>query len=375
MVINNFPSGEITPPPSKSLSHRALICAWLSGADIFDPSCVKNLGDSNDIRATKRCLDALRNKKTLDCGESGSTLRFLMPLAALQGGADFIESGQLHVLERPLWPYKNTIDFLQKRGRIRVASGLKSGDYALHGDVSSQFFSGLLMALPLVNGDSTLIFSSPLESRSYVEMTLDVMEAFGVHVESLENGWKIPGNQRYVYTKYTVEADYSQAAFFLAAAALGRDVVCKGLSPDSRQGDREIVEIVAKIGNSLQPVDVDAGNIPDIVPPIAALCCFCNGESHIYNAGRLRLKECDRLHALAVELSKLGADITEGADNLTIRGKNRLSGGTADSHGDHRIAMSIAVAAIGCDAPVELTGWESVGKSYPNFWKDWGCIV
>ncbi|GHU87863.1 3-phosphoshikimate 1-carboxyvinyltransferase [Clostridia bacterium] len=373
MVINNFPSGEITPPPSKSLSHRALICAWLSGADISDPSCVKNLGDSSDIQATKRCLSALSNGKTLDCGESGSTLRFLMPLAALHGGAGFVGSGRL--LERPLEPYNNALRFFQEPDYIRVGSGLKNGDYILPGDVSSQFFSGLLMALPLVKGDSTLTFSSPLESKSYVEMTLDVMSAFGVHVETLENGWEIRGNQKYIYTDYTVESDYSQAAFFLAAAALGRDVTCKGLSPDSHQGDRKIVEIVAKIGKSLQAIDIDASDIPDIVPPIAVLCCFCEGESHIYNAKRLRFKESDRLHALATELSNLGADIFEGADSLTIRGKKRLAGGVADAHNDHRIAMTIAVAAVGCDAPVDLTGWESVGKSYPNFWRDWGVSV
>ncbi|GHU95013.1 3-phosphoshikimate 1-carboxyvinyltransferase [Clostridia bacterium] len=373
MVINNFPSGEITPPPSKSLSHRALICAWLSGADISDPSCVKNLGDSSDIQATKRCLVALSNGNTLDCGESGSTLRFLMPLASLHGGADFVGSGRL--LERPLEPYNNALHFLQESGYIRVGCGLKNGNYVLPGDVSSQFFSGLLMALPLVNGDSTLTFSSSLESKPYIEMTLDVMSSFGVCVETLENGWKLQGNQKYIYTSYAVESDYSQAAFFLAAAALGRDVTCKGLSPSSRQGDRKIIEIVAKIGNSLQPVDVDASDIPDIVPPIAALCCFCEGESHIYNAKRLRFKESDRLHALASELSKLGADIAEGSDSLAIRGKKRLAGGCADSHNDHRIAMAVAVAAIGCDAPVDLTGWESVKKSYPNFWKDWGVNV
>ncbi|GHV07747.1 3-phosphoshikimate 1-carboxyvinyltransferase [Clostridia bacterium] len=365
MVIDKFPSGEIIPPPSKSLSHRALICAWLSGN-----SAVQNLGNSADIHATKRCLSALDAKKVLDCGESGSTLRFLMPLAALRGGAEFIGDGRL--LDRPLEPYKNALNFSLNNGRLRVESGLSGGDYSLPGNISSQFFSGLLMALTLANTDSTVIFSTPLESKAYIDMTLDVMSAFGVRVESLENGWKIKGNQSYIYADYFVEPDYSQAAFFLAASALGRNVTCKGLLPDSRQGDREIVEIIAKIGNPLKAIDVDATDIPDIIPPIAALLCFCDGESHIYNAKRLRFKESDRLHALASELSKLGADITEGTDSLTIRGKKHLRGGVVDAHNDHRIAMAIAVAAIGCEISVDLTGWESVGKSYPDFWRDWG---
>jgi 3-phosphoshikimate 1-carboxyvinyltransferase len=276
--------------------------------------------------------------------------------------------------------------------------------YGIPGDVSSQFISGLLLALPLLGGDSEITLNSPIESADYVRLTIDVMDAFGVRVEEAgeggdgcgnfgrTTGWRVAGGQAYKSVRYGVEGDWSQAAFFLCAAALGRRVAVDGLSPGSLQGDMRILGILRDAGcdvsaemkpmrktcsvralaphSGLAAVTVDARDIPDLVPPLAALACYLGGASRIENAGRLRLKESDRLAVLAQELSNIGADIRVDGDALAIVGKAGLAGGAADAHGDHRIAMALAVASIGCEEPVRLTGWESVAKSYPDFWRD-----
>jgi 3-phosphoshikimate 1-carboxyvinyltransferase len=401
-VIDRFPSGVVTPPPSKSLSHRAVICAALAGGGV-----VENLGRSEDIDATLSGVRALlgvefsplgelrpslrggADKETvIDCGESGSTLRFLLPLAAL-GERPVIFTGRGRLLARPLGAYARIFkeagaEYSHEGDKILVKGPIKSGEYAVPGDVSSQFVSGLLLALPLAEGDSAIRLSTPLESGKYVDMTLDVMRRFGVKAESGESSYTVKGGQTYGPARYRVESDYSQAAFFLAAAALGREVAVAGLDPESIQGDRAILDALREMGaeiswsdgavsvraEELLAVNVDAREIPDLVPPIAALCCFCRGTSNIVNAGRLRLKESDRLRALASELGRLGANVREGDDSLEITGSDRLEGGAADAWGDHRIAMALAVAAIRCRNSVSLSGWRSVGKSYPDFWRD-----
>jgi 3-phosphoshikimate 1-carboxyvinyltransferase len=341
-----------------------------------------------DLPRTARFSCTRPSRVSVDCGESGSTLRFLLPIAALSGDlAEFKGSGRL--LGRPLDVYAKIFSeagarFSVEKGRVTVCGPLKSGNYDLPGDVSSQFVSGLLFALPLLDGDSEIRLSTPLESRRYVDMTIDVMRRFGVEIGAGDSLYTVPGGQRYRPAVYRAEADYSQAAFFLAAAALGRDVETSGLDPESIQGDRAILGVLRDMGaevqwnggrisvkaSSLSAVTVDARETPDLVPPVAALCCFCRGTSRIVNAGRLRLKESDRLSALAAELRKLGASIDEGDDSLAITGVDRLRGGSVDAWGDHRIAMSMAVAAIHCDSPVLLSGWLSVNKSYPGFWSD-----
>jgi 3-phosphoshikimate 1-carboxyvinyltransferase len=312
-------------------------------------------------------------------------------------------------MDRPLDIYKSVFEksggtFRQSGGEVRVRGPLRSGAYELPGDVSSQFISGLLFALPLIDGDSEIILTSPIESADYVRLTTDVMSSFGVNADETgeggdgvanfdrTTGWSIPGGQSYRSVKYAVEGDWSQAAFFLCAGALGRRVAVDGLSPGSLQGDMRILGILKDAGcdvsaelkplrracsvmalaphSGLRAVTVDARDIPDLVPPVAALACYLEGESRIKNADRLRLKESDRLTALAEELSKLGADIHVDGGSLVIRGRESLEGGSADARGDHRIAMAIAVASIGCDKPVILTGAESVSKSYPGFWRD-----
>jgi 3-phosphoshikimate 1-carboxyvinyltransferase len=432
-IISKFPSGRITPPASKSVSHRALICAALAGGDEA-VARVSNIGVSDDITATRRALEVLLSgdsTKTIDCGESGSTLRFLIPIAAVLGG-EWRFVGQGRLLDRPLDVYDGVFAqsgaLLERDGdSILVRGPLKAGKYEIVGNVSSQFISGLMFALPLLDGDSEIVLTTELESVDYVNLTIDVMSAFGVDVYEIAGqarndatqlsndatqfsndaaqvvGYQIPGHQTYIPVDFVVEADWSQAAFFLVAGALGLDVEVSGFSMDSLQGDMRILDVLESAGatifetvdesdaskydifaddfslstlsaspseDGLNAITLDVSDIPDLVPPIAALLCYADGTSYINNAGRLRIKESDRLEALVAELGNIGADIRAEDDSLVIVGKKKLSGGSADAHGDLRIAMAVAVAAIGCENAVKLTGWESVGKSYPGFWDD-----
>lgn len=395
-TIRRFPAGTVTLPPSKSLSHRAVICAALAAES--GESTLYNVGTSQDIAATTACMEALcalpkapggTGERTLDCGESGSTLRFLIPLAAMTGGT-WRFTGRGRLLQRPLAVYADIFAragarFEQTAEAVTVEGPLPGGTYRLPGDVSSQFLSGLLLALPLAKADSTLIVEGPLESAAYVDLTLDVMAAFGVQAVRNDNGsYSIPGGQRYTPAQYTVEGDWSQAAFFLGAGVLGQPVACAGLNPNSRQGDAAILAVLKEMGadvnwreglvqagsNGLNSVTIDASPIPDLVPPLAVLCSFAQGTSRIINAGRLRIKESDRLAAMAAELQKLGASVQEEPEGLVITGKPALAGGVVDAHNDHRIAMAMALAATRCTGGVTLTGWESVQKSYPAFWTD-----
>jgi 3-phosphoshikimate 1-carboxyvinyltransferase len=401
-IINKFPQGVISPPPSKSLSQRAVICAALAGGE----SVIRNVALSDDIEATLRGVVALgaecelsdgilrvrgcgkQREAVINCAESGATLRFLIPIAALSE-AETVFRGKGRLLMRPMDAYISAFAgtetrFVHAKREIRVSGPLHGGRFSLPGDVSSQFVSGLMFALPLTEEDSEIALSTPLESRRYAEMTIDVMRRFGVEVSADETNFAMSGGQRYHPSNYTMEADYSQAAYFLGAAALGLDVKCAGLSESSRQGDKAILHILKKMGANIErkdglvsvyadkllPIMVDAREIPDLVPPVAALCCCCEGTSRIVNAGRLRLKESDRLHSLSEELGKLGANIKETSDTLEIVGTGALRGGRADAHHDHRIAMAVALAAIRCTEEVSLIGWHNVEKSYPNFWDD-----
>jgi 3-phosphoshikimate 1-carboxyvinyltransferase len=347
-------------------------------------------GASDDIEATYHCVSALTRggAATLDCAESGSTLRFLLPIAAAKGvPARFTGRGQL--LSRPIAPLLDQLSahgvkVSALRDELMLSGRLHSGTFELAGDISSQYVTGLLLALPLLEGDSEICLHSRLESKPYVNITLDVMARHGVLAEEYSRGYRIKGGQRYLPHGLITEGDYSQAAFFLAAGALGRNVSVSGLSPRSKQGDRAILDIFSRAGiglsrdgdtvraaaGEISPVDVDASDIPDLIPPVAALLAYAGGESRIYNAARLRLKESDRLASVRAALGALGADISEREDGLVIRGKPRLAGGSADSAGDHRIAMMTAVAAIRCDGEVLLNNPDCVRKSYPEFWKD-----
>ena len=398
-------AGTVTPPPSKSQAHRALIAAALADGE----SVISNVAFSQDIEATLNCLDQLgarfkRNGSTvtvrgmsasamsplrrlaypqLDCGESGSTLRFLIPVAlAVRGGGIFTGRGRL--MERPLTPYfdlfdKQGIFYEQKDGVLTVTGMLTPGTYQLPGDVSSQFITGLMSALPLLERESKIVLSSPLESRDYVEMTRDMLGRFGISDVGKSRSWLIPGAQRYQHNSHTIEGDWSQAGFWYAAKFLGSPVEITGTIPYSAQGDRVIAEHFETMS---QPGDmeIDVSGCPDLVPPLAAMAALRAGQTtRLVGAARLRIKESDRLAAVTQVLNALGAQVTEYPDSLTIYGKGSLPGGAkVDSFNDHRIAMMAAIAATRCEQPVTITGAECVAKSYPNFWEEYqrlGAVI
>jgi 3-phosphoshikimate 1-carboxyvinyltransferase len=283
-------------------------------------------------------------------------------------------------LERPLSPYaklfpEHGVEWKESAKGITISGKLSAGLFELPGNLSSQFVSGLLLALPLLGGESLIRLSTPLESAPYVDMTRSVAAAYGVALspistsEAASPGFAVPGGQLYKPAAFRVEPDFSQAAYFLCAAALGCDIRVTGLPEHSIQGDAAIAGILYRLQNGGDTVD--ASNVPDLVPPLAAYAACRPGVLRISGAGRLRYKESDRLAALCETLGCLGADIAETPDGLLIHGKRRLRGGRTDSHGDHRIAMAAALASLRCERPAQLSGWQCVEKSYPDFWKDW----
>lgn len=382
--------GEARAPASKSQAHRYLICAALTEHSVR----VENAGDSQDIRATRACLSALFNTdggtRRLDCGESGTTLRFLLPLAgALGADAEFMLHGRLP--ERPIEPLARELCAhgmsIERQGNILRCSGaLHPGAFTLPGDVSSQFISGLLMALPELNGDSTLNITGQLQSAPYVAMTLEALRLSGINVIEKDGGYHIPGGQSYAAPKtMTIEGDWSNAAPFLCMGALSHSgIAVTGLNPESVQGDRAIIQILRELGaavdvrsdcvsvrrGALHGAAIDAAMIPDIIPALAALAAAADGETMIINAGRLRLKESDRLGGTARMLCALGADVRVDGDSLIIRGRPELAGGMAETESDHRMAMAAAVAASACRGAVTVTDPGCVSKSYPGFWDD-----
>ena len=397
MVLKLEPSllrGEITPPPSKSLSHRAVLAAALAAGE----SRVAPLDMSQDIRVTLEAVQTLgagydRERDVIagmggkaarraalpriDCGESGSSLRFLIPVAlALCGGGVF--SGRGRLMERPQEPYfalfrEKGIAYQKEGDRLAVEGTLPPGAYHLPGDVSSQFVTGLLYALPLLPGDSEIIVTTPLQSKDYVAMTLDVLSAFGVTVrqENMQHFW-IPGRQTYKAARWHVEPDLSQAAFFAVARALGNPVTILGINPDSRQGDGVVFSLMERFSGT-ETLDIDVSQCPDLVPALALAAALREGNAVtvLSNAMRLRAKESDRLASATRQLNALGADVKEGPDFLEIRGVSRLLGGRVDSENDHRIAMTLAIAATASAGDVVLSGAESVQKSYPGFWAEY----
>lgn len=373
--------GAVTPPSSKSQTHRAVLALMLAQGE----GKLSNLAVSEDIQATQDCVAALKSGQPaqadglplLDCGESGSTLRFLIPVAlAVRGGGHFTGRGRL--MERPQGPYirlfeEKGILWNQEGTCLTVAGQLEPGVYALPGNVSSQFITGLLYALPLLPGDSRIVLTTPLESRGYVDMTLDMLRRFDIKVEEQEDGFLVPGNQTYQARDLTLEADWSGAAFWYAANFLGAQVDIQGLNPDSVQGDRQIGTLywkLARPGN----VDIDLSQCPDLAPPLAAMAAVRKGTTRFVHAGRLRMKESDRLETIARTLNALGAKAQVWEDTLTLEGVDHLEGGTVDGCNDHRIAMMAAVAAVACKEPVTILGAECVKKSYPRFWEDYTAL-
>ena len=427
-IIPKKLSGAVTPPPSKSQAHRLLIAAALAEGE----SSLHNIARSQDIEATLRCITALGGSWTetspgtltvtgiggrrfsggdlplLDCGESGSTLRFFIPIAlAVAGGGIFTGHGRL--MERPQGPYfqlfdKKGIFYEQKDGVLTVRGALTPGEYVLPGNVSSQFFTGLLFALPLLDGVSAVVSSTEIESQAYITMTLEAMRQAGVTVAER------PGLRSFevLHAAYhpfaaTVEADWSQAAFWYTAQGLGNPLTIQGMNPKSIQGDRVMADFAEMLrgeplsgavtgpvlGRSGSPaarphtrserpgwttpcagsVSLPLTHCPDLAPPLAAWGALLNGTLYLKDAARLRIKESDRLSTITAALTALGAEVHEEPDRLIIVGKPSLPGGTVDCANDHRIAMMAAIAATGCTGPVTVLGAECVKKSYPDFWE------
>ena len=384
--------GTVEIPASKSCAHRALISAALAEGT----SVISGVSMSKDIEATIGAMSALgaeftvdgttvtvkgissrMDKAVIDCNESGSTLRFVIPIAAALGtDSRFIGRGRLP--QRPIDIYtrelgKNGVKFLTETMPYDITGTLKGGIFEIEGNVSSQFVTGLLFALPLLEGNSEIRLTSHLESRPYVDITIDILRRFGITVESSENGFRIAGGQKYKPYDYRVEGDYSQAAFFYVANALGSEVNIANLVPDSVQGDRKILEILNETcyNGDIGCYRADCSDIPDLVPILAVLGAFGSGESVIYNAQRLRIKESDRLVTTAAMLNDLGGDVAVTEDGLIIRPTGRMHGGTIDSAGDHRIVMAAAIAATKTDGAVIIRGAEAAEKSYPDFFKDY----
>ncbi|MBF7096435.1 3-phosphoshikimate 1-carboxyvinyltransferase [Alkalibacter mobilis] len=410
--------GTVNIPPSKSMSHRSIFCAALSDGI----SNIKNVLLSEDIKATCESMEALgakiKYKKTddkreiyhlriqgtprpklkkekIDCGESGSTIRFIIPLLALLDERVTV-TGRGRLVSRPLDSYYEIFDqkkiyYTNKYGELplTIKGMLESGIYELKGDVSSQFITGLMFALPLVKGDSKIVITTDLESKPYVDMTIEMLTRFGIEIVNNDyREFMIKGNQQYQGADYSVEGDFSQAAFWLSAGVLGGEIYSNDLKFDSLQGDKAIVDIIGKMGGNIEKLllgykttrsnlhgtTVDASQCPDLVPIVSVLAALGDGMTEVVNAKRLRIKESDRLDAITQVLTTLGADIAQYTDGLIIRGKSKLKGGEVDSFNDHRIAMAAAIASIRCEEKVIVRNAQSVNKSYPNFWEDFAGL-
>lgn len=411
-VIDPAPlGGTVRVPSSKSRGHRSLICAALAEGT----SVISRISPSDDLEATAESLRQLgasiktgkegdglmravvrgglrrTQPAVINCRESGSTLRLLIPLGLLQK-EPVTWTGTGRLPERPLAPYG---DLFKKKGiqwetetgglPLTAAGRLLPGEYSLPGGVSSQFISGLLLALPLLQGQSRITVTSPPESAAYIAMTLETMDGCGVCAEPEgDRAWMIPGGQAYRPFRTELEGDWSQGAFWMAAGLLGQPVSCRGLSVSSVQADRAVTDIIRRMGGHIEETEegvsafpshlrgtvIDGSQCPDIIPVLTVLGALAEGTTQIIRAGRLRLKECDRLHAMTEELKALGASVKETEDGMVIQGRPFLNGGQGKSWGDHRVAMSLAVASVKCRRPLVLEGAGSVSKSYLRFWED-----
>ncbi len=410
MNVKIYPSkccNQVVIPPSKSMSHRAIICACLASGK----SIIKNLVFSDDIKAT---IDGMRQlgatitefddyveirgisdfadikNQDINCKESGSTLRFFIPIfSLLNKKVSFY--GENRLLKRPQEVYKDLflkqgIEFIQTKDCITINGSLKAGEYELDGNVSSQFITGLLFALPMLKQDSVIKIKPPFESRSYIDLTLQAMNDFGVKACFTDDYTiKIDGNQQYKPCDYTVEGDFSQLAFFAVLGAINNGIDCIGVSHNSLQGDKVIIDILEKSGVLIKKIrcgyrieksdiiatDIDLSDCPDLGPILTILAMFAKGKTIIYNAGRLRLKESDRIEAMETELKKFGVNIATTQEEIVIEGKNEYScSESLFAHKDHRIAMSLAVAIACSNSPAIIDGAECVNKSYPAFFED-----
>ena len=395
--------GEVTPPPSKSILHRYIIASSLAKGI----SKIENISYSDDIIATIEAMEKLgakiekkdnyllidgsktfdkkylSNNAEIDCNESGSTLRFLFPLSIVKKNKiSFKGKGKL--FKRPLNPYFENFDKYKikysyiNENEILLDGELKNGEYKIDGNISSQFITGLLLSLPLSNENSKIIIRGKLESSSYIDITVDCLNKFGIKI--INNSYQefiIEGNQTYKSGDYEVEADYSQVAFFLVANSIGSNIKINGLNTNSLQGDKKIIDFISQIDNwnKKEKLILDGSETPDIIPILSLKACISKKEIEIVNIARLRIKESDRLKATVKELSKLGFDLLEKEDSILINSRkdfNKINNNSLvylSSHSDHRIAMTIAIALTCYNGEIILDNLDCVKKSYPNFWE------
>jgi len=407
----DFLRGEINAPPSKSYTHRMLIAAFLSkGKTKIEKPLV-----SDDTLATLGAIKAFGAKvkthanfweiegqippktpcKPVDCSESGATLRFMIPIAALAPSPTTFLMGP-SLSRRPIMPLLQSLEKLgiktyyrtEEPTRVRILGGrLKGGKTALRGDISSQFISGLLFACPLAQEKTEIALTTSIESKTYIQMTEEILNKHGVKVSISEDfrTLQVPGNQAYKPCSHTVPGDFSSTAYILAAAAItSSKIKIKNLNHNTRQGDKAILQVLKNAGLEVKvnketvevqgelskAINIDAKDVPDLVPACSAMACYTRGTSKIYNAKRLRYKESDRLTAVCTELKKMGADIHLERDSLTIKGACTMRGATIDPHNDHRIAMMCAAVALGAEGETRIINAECVRKSYPTFFRD-----
>lgn len=388
-IKNAILNGSVVIPPSKSAAHRALLCSFLAGGGTVSP-----IISSKDMQAMQQAISALENDdKIVDCIESGNTLRFVIPVAAALGkSVTFVGSGRLP--ERPLETF---LELLPKHnikctsnGRLplSIEGKLTAGKYEIAGNISSQYISGLLFALPILDGDSEIVLTTRLESKPYIDLTIKVMRDFGVEVQETESGYLVRGNQQYKTRDYIVESDWSQAAFFLVGGAVGKSVALKGLDMNSVQGDKAIVDILKKFGADieikeneiisrkaeLKGIKVDVSDIPDTVPALAVAAAYANGRTEIVGGERLRFKESDRIESVVSNLKRLGADVTETSDGMIINGGKKLKGAELLGYNDHRIVMAFSIAALFAGGETIITEANSINKTYPSFFEDYNRI-
>lgn len=378
-------AGTVQAPPSKSMGHRALICGAMSGGSV-----IKNLSYSKDIEATLACLEAmgakterqgntvtigsldpfaLADSPVLPCNESGSTLRFFIPLCMLSGKPVTLR-GSRRLFQRPLTVYeeiaqKQAIEWEQDDGSVTLCGQLKSGDYQVRGDVSSQFITGLLYALPLLPGDSTLTVTGKFESASYIDLTLSALADFGVKIHREGTVFHIPGSQKFQSREYTVEGDCSNAAFLEALNLLGGDVTVTDLKPDTLQGDRVYQEIFPMLGNTNEAFDLS--DCPDLGPVMFAMAAY-KGGGEFTGVARLRIKESDRIGTMAQELAKFGIRVTADEDTATVHpGTLQTPTESLCGHNDHRIVMAMSLLCTVTGGTI--TESEAVSKSFPDFFE------
>ena len=407
IITPNKLKGDCIIPPSKSLSHRAIIAASLAKGR----SKISNVLYSKDILATIDAMSACgakiekydnyliiegsgkvkRIKSEIDCNESGSTVRFMIPIA-LTCNEEVTFIGHNNLTKRPLDPFLKIFDeqnIKYEKGEdylpLKVKDGIKGGIYNIRGDISSQFITGLLYALPLLKEDSIINITTELESKGYIDLTLDILKLFNIIIENVDyKKFIIKGNQEYKPLDYEIEGDFSQSAFFLVADCLGADINLKSMNMNSHQGDMKIIDDIKAFGfdvdyknNILKAYEnknshnavIDFSQSPDLGPALTVLASLVKGKSEFINAQRLRIKECDRITCMKEEINKLGGNIEELDDGMIINGVDFLNGGTVDSHNDHRVVMALAMATLKMKGDLKILNAEAINKSFPHFFE------